>query len=295
MPVKTEYTFQPGQGEPGCYELIWGAHAPVSLYNQQKSRTATEWAKHTRVYPDGGTEHTIAPIGQGPGVTENVGRRQPAPLAAARVRDVPEESGRRAARVVRRLARYFEARFMWTFTFPGEGVHEYDRAYRAISTLMHHGPVEWRKTWVCAVPEPHPEGHGFHWHVLVSRRCTKDVLRAVRVWWTNLCYSREYGGYVRPEYRCYVQVHVKRWASGRKAGGYAGKYVAKSIGEGHIPPGRHRYLRAEHLTIPAARIATFSTFRAAVRSMGHPRRWGYMFNGWTIKCPFFYVAIEPPG
>ena len=75
---------------------------------------------------------------------------------------------------------------MVTLTFPAEGVHDYDRSLRYLQDFLHdHGELLRLGGHYLAVPELHPGGHGWHWHVLVGRRFAKVELADLRQGWTD--------------------------------------------------------------------------------------------------------------
>ena len=72
------------------------------------------------------------------------------------------ESVRRARSRVRRILRYYDLTYMVTLTFPGGGVHEYDRALHFLQDFVHdHGELVRLDGKYVAVPELHPGGHGW--------------------------------------------------------------------------------------------------------------------------------------
>ena len=161
------------------------------------------------------------------------------------------ECARRARCRVRRLCRQYGLDHMVTLTFPGEGVKPYDRALRLLQDFIHdHGRVlHLGGVWL-AVPELHPGGHGWHWHVLVSRRFKKPELLALRVGWTE--YLRRRG--VAPSGGAeFVRIDVKRWPDAARAAAYAAKYAGKSFDGDDRQKGRKRYLIPRGLDVPVLR------------------------------------------
>lgn len=151
-----------------------------------------------------------------------------------------DESIRRAKSSVRKIVRYFALRFMVTLTFPGEGVHDYDRALRLLQDFMHdHGERIHLGGRYLAVPELHPGGHGWHWHVLVSRRFAKPELSALWEGWTAFLGRRgmQPSGGAR-----YARIDVKDWGRASSAASYAAKYVGKSLEDGCLGKNRRRFL-----------------------------------------------------
>jgi len=122
---------------------------------------------------------------------------------------------------------------MWTFTFPGGGQSDYAASYRLLSGWMNRRGGRYFAGAYVAVPELHPGGHGWHWHVLVNRRAKfAHVQLSWSAWLARAGAGRVNGGLVR--------LHVKDWGSSASAAAYASKYVSKSAEA--IALGRHRYL-----------------------------------------------------
>jgi hypothetical protein len=149
------------------------------------------------------------------------------------------EAARRARGRVRRLARHGGFRYMWTLTMPGAGVHRLDEARKVLTTWMNGpghrrgrgpGSVYFQGAYI-AIPELHPGGHGWHWHVLTNRGVTFQLLQ---VSWTRHLHGRGLCSGT-----ALARVHVKSFGSSRSAASYASKYVTKVM-QGH-ELGRHRY------------------------------------------------------
>ncbi|TLM78929.1 MAG: hypothetical protein FDZ70_03305 [Actinobacteria bacterium] len=140
---------------------------------------------------------------------------------------------------------------MVTLTFPGEGVHDYDRALRFVQDFLHdHGhKVHHGQAWI-AVPELHPGGHGWHWHILVPAGFSKDELSILRVGWTAFLRRRAMppSGGAR-----FVRVDLKLWGSVERAATYAAKYAGKTFDGDGRGKGRKRYLVARGLEVAIAR------------------------------------------
>ena len=150
------------------------------------------------------------------------------------------ESVRRARSRVRRIVRYYDLTHMVTLTFPGDGVHEYDRALRYLQDFIHdHGELVRLDGKYVAVPELHPGGHGWHWHVLVCRRFTRRELGALRQGWTDFLGRR---AIVPSGGAGFVRIDVKPWGSAARAAGYASKYVGKTFESASVGKGRRRFL-----------------------------------------------------
>lgn len=179
------------------------------------------------------------------------------------------ECARRARSRVRRLCRQYGLRYMVTLTFPGQGVHDYNRALRLVQDFIHdHGELVHRdrREWL-AVPELHPGGHGWHWHILVPCRFSKEELLALRVGWTE-CLRRR--GMPPSGGATYTRIDVKDWRDSRRAANYAAKYVGKAFDDDAREKGRKRYLRPRGLDVPVQRgaAASLDEVRAAVEILG---------------------------
>lgn len=162
-----------------------------------------------------------------------------------------EESVRRAKTRVRRIVRYFGLRYMVTLTFPGVGVHEYDRALRLLQDFVHdHGQIVHLGGHYLSVPELHPGGHGWHWHVLVHRRFSKVELQALREGWTAFLGRR---GMEPSGGAHWARVDVKAWGSAVRAATYAAKYVGKDLGVGRIGKNRRRFLASQGAVVESQR------------------------------------------
>jgi hypothetical protein len=169
---------------------------------------------------------------------------QPAAKRAAVASLVPDvdrsrrEAARRAAVMVRRLATEHGLSRMWTLTV-ADGAIAKDRA--AVAELVHlfskRMARRWRHLKWLAVLEPHPGGHGYHVHMLVSQYIPKELVR--EVW-----------GHGHTDVRLITGRGVKDPRSGaRRAAGYAAKYMAKEFDGQDVPRGTHRYLRREGMDI----------------------------------------------
>lgn len=149
-------------------------------------------------------------------------------------------NGNRSATRVKRLSRSNKFKRMFTLTFPGEGVHDYDESYRLVAGWLHYHGRQWFPGYLM-VPEEHPGGHGWHWHLLHRDRPNKKQLAAIRRSWSSYLASHGHDNHG-------ARIHAKHWGSTRKAAEYAAKYVGKAL-DG-IAPGRNRYMRSLGLTLP---------------------------------------------
>lgn len=204
-----------------------GGQAPrpsLSLYGAHNSPV---WAVSWVDYPDGGREVAAVRVYPGRVVSRQVRR------GTGKDR---ERGARRARREVVRRARYYGLRYMWSFTFPGEGVHDYGVAAGLFAEWMRKHGERWFRGDYLTVLEWHPGGHGWHVHVLSSRRPPLVWLVRVRLSWTRFLMRR---GMSPSGGARVIRVHVKDFGSGLAAGKYAGKYVAKDFDR--VPAGRRRF------------------------------------------------------
>jgi hypothetical protein len=272
---------------------LWGS---LSSYLDHNSRD--RYQTSTREYPDGGREWAITPSfdreSRATTAFRNAGastdRREGA--VAPNTDQNRVKNNARAARTVKRLARYEDLRYMWTPTFPGGGVHDYQTAYELLARFLHdHGDLVHHGGPYIAVPELHPGGHGWHFHVLLRTGMHRGALCELQRGWT-LFLSRRGLHALSPS--GLVRHHIKRFASARLAGRYAGKYVSKAMGNG-LENGRQRYLRSEGLTIPEPLRARFPDLPTALRSLPHPLFWERFFSGIPNGEPWYWMSAEPPG
>jgi hypothetical protein len=126
-------------------------------------------------------------------------------------------------------------KYMGTLTFPGLGIHDFDRAQALCGEFLRLYGKSLFVRWL-AVPELHPDGHGWHWHVLTDRRIP---VNRVRSQWTSYLARRglEVSGGAR-----WVRFNVTMFKSSQGAARYAAKYVSKVC---DVPAGRHRYAMSD--------------------------------------------------
>jgi len=211
-------------------------------------------------------------------------------MGVAYGRDYSAESVARAKRKVRRCARYHGLDRILTLTFPGEGEHEYGKAQRVLSRFIHdHGELVHRGRYVW-VPELHPGGHGWHFHILRKGGCTREELGALQRAWTRFCIS---SGYSLREGTRFVRIHMGERGSSRSAACYAAKYLGKSMAEGHLAAGSHRYEVSEGCRLPEPDREWYPTKVRALWSCAHPLFWTASYDGMTEGKPFFWLAIDP--
>ena len=75
---------------------------------------------------------------------------------------------------------------MWTPTFGAQGEQDYDKAYRIMSGFLHRRAAALGGgRGYLAIPELHPNGHGWHFHVLLSVGMPVQGLRELQVAWSE--------------------------------------------------------------------------------------------------------------
>lgn len=271
----------------------------LSLSVRQNSREG--FLLREEAYPDGGREYSITPNNLDAGRmagdagqeadSEGDGGGRRAPRSE---RDHSREGGRRAARKVMKRIRHLKLYRMATLTFPGKGIHDYSTAQRLVSEFIHrHGECIHSGSYV-AVPELHPSGHGWHWHVMTGKRFDQRALAGLMESWTSFLagYGVEPSGGAR-----FVRVHVKaRWRRGRLGAAlYASKYVAKTFLEGHVGKGRQRYLTSEGDALPEPVVRWFPSWGLALRALPHRSLLDYFLDGRAKGFgPFVFASSHPP-
>lgn len=145
-------------------------------------------------------------------------------------------AGARAKGQVRRAVRSSGLRYMLTLTWPGAGCQDFSESMRHVREFLGKHAARLGLRHYVAVPELHPSGHGWHWHVLVRQRIQVDAVRE--------CWRLHLGrrGWAPSGGARWVRIDAKDWGSTRAALRYATKYVTKKCA---VPPGRHRYLMAD--------------------------------------------------
>lgn len=203
-----------------------------------------------------------------------------------------KERCRRAACMLRRRARNAGLVKMWTLTFPGEGIHDYDVAASLFSRWMNDYGNQLFHGYYVAVPELHPGGHGWHWHVLTKKYISVEEVRKS---WTKFLANR---GYTPTGGAKFVRVHVLRLGSSRRAAQYIAKYITKSIGKG-IPKGRKRYRYGENTIVPSpAKYLTFTcNIEAAaveaikmLKSKGIDNYYLWIYDPTRDSWPCFFIS-----
>lgn len=152
------------------------------------------------------------------------------------------EAVRRAQSMVRRLVAEHDLVRMWTLTqaeaTTAEQRGEVVRRFQLfVKRLRHRYP---RLRWL-AVLEWHPQGHGWHIHMVVNRWLPKSVM--AETWGHGFVDAR----LIRPKGECTGR------AAARQAASYVAKYLGKGGDDDHPSPahekGQQRYLRSEGLDV----------------------------------------------
>lgn len=292
--------------EPGRYCVTWAGWdqpplpsilvTPANLATPGKrgenNRKAGARWRHLRYrYPDGGIEGVVVPargtkrgreasneLAQAPAITEYRDRH----------RDHGKERDRRAQTRVKRLSRQQDFKRMWHPTFP-EACHDYDTAYKILADFLHrYWHLFLAPRAYIAVPELHPDGHGWHFHMLYRRKARYSVLQlhAIQTAWSR--HLAQWG--YNPE-GVLARHKVTYKASAKGAAVYAAKYIGKAIGDG-LPAGRKRYICSLGLALPPAEEHLFNTLRQAIRH-AQPEHASRNHAGFLTHGPYWWYEIDP--
>lgn len=162
----------------------------------------------------------------------------------------------RARTQVRRIIRMYELRVMVTFTFPDEGVHDYDQALKLMQRFINdHGLCLHRGGVWLAVPELHAGGHGWHWHVAVKDFFSEEELFMLRGKWTLYLLRK---GFKLPEGCKWVHVNLSGEKKRGRLAGYLSKYLQKAFEDDTRTKGRKRYLASKQIKIDVKRGNAYS-------------------------------------
>lgn len=163
---------------------------------------------------------------------------------------------RRAKTKVRRICRYYGLHVMVTLTFPSEGIQDYDTALYCVQKFINdHGECLHLGGVYVAVPELHPSGHGWHWHVLIERTLTKEELNNLRWQWT--LFLERKGIYLSSGAK-FARINVKAFANAQNGAAYASKYIGKSFESDTREINRKRYLASKRAMVPIKHGNAFS-------------------------------------
>jgi hypothetical protein len=144
------------------------------------------------------------------------------------------EAGRRAARIVRRVAVEHRMCRLVTLTYRGAGVHDRRRAVADVQQFVKRLRRRCPRVRYLWVLELHPGGHGWHVHMLTDRYISKSLL--ADTWGLGFVDAR--------------MIRGSGPTAAKNAGRYAAKYVAKDAltAQGREPRAQ-RYGRSEGLGI----------------------------------------------
>ncbi|MBK5211604.1 MAG: hypothetical protein JJE36_04745 [Coriobacteriia bacterium] len=163
---------------------------------------------------------------------------------------------RRAKTKVRRICRYYGLSVMVTLTFPGKGVHDYDEALHYVQKFINdHGSALYLDGVYVAVPELHPKGHGWHWHVLVHRRFTLEEKEWLDWQWTLFL---ERKGMKVSGGAKFVRINLKDFKNARSGAAYASKYIGKTFDSDERLKNRKRYLCSRKIHVEVKHGNAFS-------------------------------------
>jgi hypothetical protein len=147
-------------------------------------------------------------------------------------------------------------------TYPGAGLHDWDRLQADIAAFRRRVRAEYPGVRLLTAPELHKTGHGWHVHVAVDRFIPQARLADL---WGH--------GYV------WIDRHGDSPKAGREAGKvigrYLAKYLSKSMDNDARPRGGHAYEVSQGSQPRALWITGYgeSAVRAAVDALmgGEPR------------------------
>jgi hypothetical protein len=222
--------------------------------------------------------------------------------AKRRTREVaadPERSAaeacRRATKRTRRFAKAHRLFRLMTLTYAGEGQRSLIKAWEDYRAFRRRLEAQFPGIVTLAFPEPHPGGHGWHFHVLISEYVMKSL--AATLWGHGFVDIRAGG------------VNRKQLSPG-KAAAYCAKYIAKTADpdfaeHAGVAPrqlGRHRYRAngAPH-PIPITKIydGPLMAWQAALDTFHAPPEYGLEFeieaadvSGYVFRWP--ERAWHPP-
>jgi hypothetical protein len=169
-------------------------------------------------------------------------------------------------------------RWMVTFTFPGEGVHEYDKAFGLMARFIHRYRGVLGLNCYLVVAEEHPGGHGWHFHMLIPFRPNVGWINRCRVLWTEFLKRR---GMPPSGGARYTRIDVKEFDGPASAARYAAKYVTKTLVD---RPGRWSYRCSKGCVARPAVVAFFFADRESavlelLRALSRPAR--FVWRSWV--------------
>lgn len=243
-----------------------------SLVGAHTFRHLPKWRMRIWRYPDGGEE------GQVVHQVVRAGARRVGARGRSGPRRKSEFSLRRARKAVKRKVRAFMMRWMVTFTFPGEGVHEYDKAFGLMARFIHRYRGVLGLNCYLVVAEEHPKGHGWHFHMLIPFRPDVGWINRCRVLWTEFLRRR---GMPPSGGARYTRIDVKEFDGPASAARYAAKYVTKTLVD---RPGRWSYRCSKGCVARPAVVAFFFADRESavlelLRALSRPAR--FVWRSWV--------------
>lgn len=171
--------------------------------------------------------------------------------AIQRQADNLARANRRAVTQTRRLAVKWMLTKMWTLTYK-EAQWDKEKIKADMNDFFQRWRVlEGKPFPYIYVLELHPEGHGYHVHLLVPSWMFTDFFQLRRVW-----------GHGRVRFDKTKRHHGDSRDDARRVVSYIVKYITKGFDDDHVP-GEHRYERAQEFVVTVKR-RSFSTFREAM-------------------------------
>jgi hypothetical protein len=177
--------------------------------------------------------------------------------------NVRRSTGRSKAQIIA-LARANDLRGMHTLTTGGGGVQGYAEFVALVrGWIMHHRHLLSDQGAYLVVGELHPDGHGWHAHILTDdrTRISLDRIKEIRQSWTRYLTKKGYGptGGAKE-----LRTHFKVWPTAEQAASYAASYVVKSLDREEIPKGSQRYIRGSGIKDPETEAEYFDAWELAI-------------------------------
>lgn len=146
------------------------------------------------------------------------------------------ESVRRARTMVRRLVCEHGLTRLWTLTLaPEHATHDYTAFGALVRRFQERMSAAFPGEPYLLVAELHPEGHGYHAHMLLGRFHAEAEISSV---WTL--------GFVAGR-KIRTKGDGGRREGARRAAHYAAKYIGKCVDD--VPVGAHRYWRPQGMAV----------------------------------------------
>lgn len=201
-----------------------------------------------------------------------------------------------AQRAKSRIARYMRANridHMWTLTF-AEAVYDYGALAVAVAGFERRLREARVRGPLVLLPEPHPNGHG--WHLHAGLRGFRPIEQMRALWGQGHVFVTGPG-----------RGRKRQWGP-RQLAGYLSKYLTKQIGADELagctprPKGAHRYWRTEQYE-PVADVRGFASladlFRWLTWHYGVPDEVVEFRGGDTYKPEGYWLSfpdeyLDPP-